>query len=113
MLSASLRPANAGTVLACLDVIESDPSRIEALWDNAEYMRVNLKRLGYDTGRSNTPIIPLIIGDDVRTVLAWRALADGGAFTDAALPAGGPSKISRLRPADPGNHRAEHRPSRP
>src|SRR5262249_40061892 len=72
LFSASLPPANAATVIACLDVIEENPSIIENLWDNAEYMRANLKRLGYDIGRSNTPIIPIIIRDDIRTVLAWR-----------------------------------------
>src|SRR5579859_56705 len=108
MFSASLPPANAATVLACLDVIEADPSRIEALWDNAEYMRTNLKRLGYNTGRSNTPIIPLIIGDDLRTVLAWRALANEGVYTNPVLPPGVPPNMSLLRTSYTATHTHEH-----
>ncbi len=108
MFSASLPPANAATVLACLDILEADSSIVEQLWDNAEYMRTNLKRLGYDTGRSNTPIIPLIIGDDVRTVLAWRALADSGVYTNPVLPPGVPANMSLLRTSYTATHRREH-----
>jgi len=108
MFSASLPPANAATVLACLDVIESDQSRIEALWDNAEYMRTNLKRLGFNTGRSNTPIIPIIIGDDLRTVLTWRALANEGVYTNPVLPPGVPPNMSLLRTSYTATHTREH-----
>lgn len=108
IFSASLPPANAATVLACLDVIEADPTIIDQLWDNAEYMRANLKRLGYDTGRSNTPIIPLIIRDDLRTVLAWRALVDSGVYTNPVLPPGVPANMSLLRTSYTATHRREH-----
>ncbi len=108
IFSASLPPANAATVIACLDVIESDPGIIEQLWDNAEYMRTNLKKLGYDIGRSNTPIIPLIIRDDLRAVLAWRALADAGVYTNPVLPPGVPANMSLLRTSYTATHRREH-----
>lgn len=108
MFSASLPPANAATVLACLDIIEADPSIVNQLWDNAEYMRTNLKRIGYDTGRSNTPIIPLIIRDDIRTVLAWRALADAGVYANPVLPPGVPPHMSLLRTSYTATHRREH-----
>jgi 8-amino-7-oxononanoate synthase len=108
IFSASLPPANAATVLACLDIIENDTSLIEQLWDNAEYMRANLKKLGYDTGRSNTPIIPLIIRDDVRTALAWRALADSGVYVNPVVPPGVPANMSLLRTSYTATHRREH-----
>ena len=108
ILSASLPPANAATVLACLDVIEEDPTIINHLWENGEYMRANLKRLGYDTGNSNTPIIPLIIRDDVRTVLAWRALADAGVYANPVVPPGVPANLSLLRTSYTATHRREH-----
>ena len=91
IFSASLPPANAATVLACLDILEADSSIIDQLWENADYMRTGLRRLGYDTGRSNTPIIPLIIRDDIRTALAWRALADSGVYTNPVVPPGVPA----------------------
>ncbi|HVO44082.1 MAG TPA: pyridoxal phosphate-dependent aminotransferase family protein [Aggregatilineales bacterium] len=108
IFSASLPPANAATVLACLDVIEEDPTIINHLWENGEYMRANLKRLGYDTGNSNTPIIPLIIRDDVRTVLAWRALADAGVYANPVVPPGVPANLSLLRTSYTATHRREH-----
>ncbi len=108
MFSASLPPANAATVLACLDVIESDPSIINYLWENADYMRTSLQRMGYDTGRSNTPIIPLIIRDQYRTVLAWRALADSGVYTNPVVPPGVPANLSLLRTSYTATHRREH-----
>jgi 8-amino-7-oxononanoate synthase len=108
MFSASLPAANAATVLACLDIIENDNSLIEDLWDNATYMRDNLKRLGYNTGPSNTPIIPLIIGDEIRTVLAWRALADSGVYANPVVPPGVPANMSLLRTSYTATHRREH-----
>ncbi len=108
IFSASLPPANAATVLACLDIIEAEPSIIDNLWENAEYMRTNLRKLGYDTGRSNTPIIPLIIRDDIRTALAWRALADSGVYTNPVVPPGVPANMSLLRTSYTATHRREH-----
>ncbi|MEP7286408.1 MAG: pyridoxal phosphate-dependent aminotransferase family protein [Chloroflexota bacterium] len=108
VFSASLPPANAATVIACLDIIEEDSGIIEQLWDNADYMRTSLKNLGFDTGRSNTPIIPLIIRDDIRTVLAWRALADAGVYVNPVVPPGVPANMSLLRTSVTATHRREH-----
>lgn len=108
MFSASLPPANAATVMACLDIIEEDPSMIDRLWENANFMRENLARMGFDTGRSNTPIIPIIIGDDLRTVLAWRALADGGVYVNPVVPPGVPANKSLLRTSYTATQKREH-----
>ena len=97
IFSASLPAPNAAAVLAALDIIESDPTLVEKLWDNAEFMRAGLNKLGYDIGTSNTPIIPIMIGDDVRTVLAWRALIDNGVYTNPVVPPGVPPNKSLLR----------------
>jgi 8-amino-7-oxononanoate synthase len=108
IFSASLPPANAATVLAALDVIESDPTLVEHLWENAEYMRKNLQSLGYNIGKSNTPIIPLIIGDNVRTGIAWKALIEGGVYTNPVVPPGVPANMSLLRTSYTATHRREH-----
>ncbi len=108
IFSASLPPANAATVLACLDILEADTSVIENLWDNAEYMRTNLKRLGYNIGRSNTPIIPLIIGDYMRTGMAWRGLLNGGVYTNPVVPPGVPPNMSLLRTSYTATHTRAH-----
>lgn len=108
MFSASLPPANAATVLTCLDLLESDPGMVTRLWDNANYMRAKFRELGLNIGGSNTPIIPVIIGDDLRTVLAWRALADGGVYVNPVLPPGVPPHLSLLRTSYTATHTFEH-----
>jgi len=97
MFSASLPAPNAAAVLAALDIIESEPQHVQRLWANATYMRAGLHRLGYDTGPSETPIIPLMIRDEYRTVLAWHALIEAGVYTNPVVPPGVPPNSSLLR----------------
>ncbi|MBZ0290741.1 MAG: aminotransferase class I/II-fold pyridoxal phosphate-dependent enzyme, partial [Anaerolineae bacterium] len=108
IFSAALPAPNAAAVLAALDIIETDPSLVETLWDNAEYMRAGFKQLGYDTGRSNTPIIPILIREDFRTVLAWGALIQEGVYTNPVVPPGVPPNNSLLRTSYMASHRREH-----
>jgi 8-amino-7-oxononanoate synthase len=104
IFSASLPPANAATVLACLDILEADESIVPRLWENANYMREQLTALGLDTGKSNTPIIPIFIRDELRTVLTWRALADEGVYTNPVLPPGVPPQNALLRTSYTATH---------
>lgn len=108
IFSAALPAPNVASVLKALDIIETESEHVETLWSNAEYMREGLKRLGYDTGKSNTPIIPVLIRDDVRTVLAWHALIEEGAYTNPVLPPGVPPNHSLLRTSYMATHRIEH-----
>lgn len=108
IFSAALPAPNAAAVLAALDIIETDPSLVEALWDNAEYMRAGFKSLGYDTGKSNTPIIPILIREDFRTVLAWHALINEGVYTNPVVPPGVPPNNSLLRTSYMASHQREH-----
>lgn len=107
IFSASLPAPNAAAVLASLEIMETEPEHVERLWDNAEFMRAGLKKLGYDTGNSNTPIIPLIIGDDIRTALAWRALIENGVYTNPVVPPGVPPNKSLLRTSYMATHTKE------
>ncbi len=106
--SASLPASNAAAVLAALDIIESEPEHVQRLWDNAEYMRAGFKKLGYDTGTSNTPVIPIYIRDDYRTVLAWHALIEEGVYTNPVVSPGVPPKSSLLRTSYMATHTKEH-----
>jgi 8-amino-7-oxononanoate synthase len=106
--SASLPAANAATVLAALDIIENEPEHVQRLWDNANYMRAGLHRLGYDTGNSNTPVIPIMIGDQYRTVLAWHALIEEGVYTNPVVPPGVPPNGSLLRTSYMATHTTTH-----
>ena len=106
--SASLPASNAAAALAALDIIENEPERVQRLWDNAEYMRAGLKRLGYDTGNSNTPVIPLIVHDDYRTILAWHALIEEGVYTNPVVSPGVPPGGALLRTSYMATHTTEH-----
>ena len=85
MFSASMAPATVAAVIAALDIIEQEPERREALWRNTRHLRNGLQDLGFNTGRSATPVIPVILGDDRLTLRFWKALFDRGVFTNAAI----------------------------
>jgi 8-amino-7-oxononanoate synthase len=97
IFSASMPPSAVATVLACLDVMEAEPERRETLWSNADYLRNGLTELGFDTGVSETPIIPVTTGDIEHTFVFWRELYDGGVFTNPVLPPAVPESACRLR----------------
>jgi 8-amino-7-oxononanoate synthase len=108
MFSAALPAANVVTVLEAVDIIANEPERVKKLWDNAEYMRAGLKKLGYNLGESNTPIIPVYIGDQYRAVLTWAALIEEGVYTNPVVPPGVPPNKSLLRTSYMATHETEH-----
>lgn len=97
IFSASMAPATVAAVIAALDIIEQEPERREQLWRNATHLRNGLQELGFNTGRSETPIIPVILGEDTLTFRFWRALFDRGIFTNAAVRQAVPPGGSLLR----------------
>jgi len=97
IFSASMPPASVATVLAALEVIEEEPERREALWKNTHRMQEGLKSLGYDIGKSETPIIPVLIGDVGEMVMLWKILFDAGVFTNPVMPPAVPDHSCRLR----------------
>ncbi|MFN0206642.1 MAG: aminotransferase class I/II-fold pyridoxal phosphate-dependent enzyme [Planctomycetota bacterium] len=92
IFSASLPPASTAGVIACIDIIEKEPQRRTQLWKNANKMRTGLQQLGFDTGLSETPIVPVVLGDRDFTFMFWRKLFDRGVFANPvctpAIPAG-------------------------
>jgi 8-amino-7-oxononanoate synthase len=108
IFSAALPAPNAAAVLKALEIIEAEPYRIDRLWENAGYMRDNLRAIGYDVGQSNSPIIPIIVRDEYRTVLAWRALIEEGVYTNPVIPPGVPPNGSLLRTSYMATHTREH-----
>ncbi len=86
IFSASLPPASAASVLAALDIIEKEPERIEKLWENTNYMLKSFKEMGYDTGSSNTPVIPLHVGEMMTAFHIWKRLDEEGVFINPVIP---------------------------
>ena len=85
IFSASIPPSNAAAALAALQIIKEEPERIERLNQIADRMRKGFRELGFDIGNSETPVIPILIGDDMRTVRTWRQLFDNGVFVNPVL----------------------------
>ena len=86
IFSASMAPATVAAVLAALDIIEQEPERREQLWRNASRWCNGLRELGFNTGRLvTTPVVPVILGEDMLTFRFWRALFDRGVFTNPAV----------------------------
>jgi len=93
IFSASIPAANAASALAALDVMRTEPERVERLNKNADRMRKGFKELGFNIGNSVTPVIPIIIGDDTRTLQFWWMLFNAGVFVNPVLsPAVAPGR---------------------
>ncbi len=97
IFSASLPPASAGSVLAALEVMKAEPERIDKLWENTNYMAENFKNMGYDIGISNTPIIPIHVGDMMNAFGMWKELAMEGIFINPVVPPAVPPTDTLIR----------------
>jgi 8-amino-7-oxononanoate synthase len=97
IFSASLPPASAGSVLAALEIMKNEPERIEKLWENTKYMAENFKNMGYDIGVSNTPIIPIHVGDMMNAFGMWKELALEGIFINPVVPPAVPPTDTLIR----------------
>jgi glycine C-acetyltransferase len=92
LFSTSHPPSVAATCIAAFDILENEPERIERLWTNTDYLKRQLQGLGFDIGgrttpASETPIIPIILGDGRRTMEFSRELfAHGLMATGIAFP---------------------------
>jgi glycine C-acetyltransferase len=80
LFSTSHPPAVAATCIAALDVLESEPQWIERLWDNTRFFKEGLRALGFDTGHSDSPITPVIVGDGARAMRLSDRLFEEGVF---------------------------------
>nr|MBN2276574.1 pyridoxal phosphate-dependent aminotransferase family protein [candidate division Zixibacteria bacterium] len=85
IFSASIPPSNVAAVLKALEIIQSEPERRENLWKNTHKMHYELRRLGYNIGQTETPIVPILIGEDMQTFAFWKGLFDNGVFANAII----------------------------
>lgn len=107
IFSASLPPANVATVLACLEIVQAEPERVERLLKNGDRMRTELRGMGYNIGPSETPIIPIVIGDQFNALRAWKVLFEAGVYTNVVLPPAVPPEFSLLRTSYMATHTDE------
>jgi len=97
MFSASMPPASVASVIAALDIIESEPDRIEKLWANTNYAMRLLQDEGFDLGPTESPILPIYVRDNDKTFLVTKYLQDDGIFVNPVVSPAVPSDSSLLR----------------
>jgi 8-amino-7-oxononanoate synthase len=97
MFSASLPPASVAAVMKSLDIIDQEPERREALWENTRAMSTGLLDLHYDIGSSNTPVIPILIGGMEKTFKMCIRLQEEGVFVNPVVPPAVPQNKSLIR----------------
>ena len=86
IFSASPPPASVAAVLAALKIIVAEPERRELLWRNANYLRQGLQNIGLDTGTSETPIMPVLVGDQTVAFQLTAAMQEEGVFINPVVP---------------------------
>jgi 8-amino-7-oxononanoate synthase len=107
VFSASMPPANVATVLKCLDILEQEPERLERLWEISSYMRDGFRDLGFDVWDSETPIIPVVVGDMETCFRFWRSLIEEGVFVNAVVPPAVPQGQALMRTSYMATHTDE------
>jgi 8-amino-7-oxononanoate synthase len=85
IFSAAATPSSVASVLAILDILETQPELRQRLWRITERMRAGYQGMGYNTGASKTPIIPIHVGDDEKCFMLWKLLRDEGIFTTPVI----------------------------
>jgi 8-amino-7-oxononanoate synthase len=107
IFSASPPPASVASVIAALDVIDQEPERRERLWHNTNKMMNAFKKMGFDTGVSETPIIPLLMGEMDRAFTMWKTLSDEGVFVNPVAPPATPPGRCLIRTSYMATHTDE------
>jgi len=97
IFSASPPPAAVATVIAALDILQKEPERRERLWAHYHKMKNSFDDMGFNTGLSQTPIIPIILGDDTKTFTFWRRLFEEGIFSNPIISPAVPAGQSLIR----------------
>ena len=97
IFSASMTPASVASVLAALDILESDDSVLDSLWENTNYAKSMLLQYGFDIGETETPIIPIYVRDYDKTLRLSQKLLDNGIFVNTVVAPAVNSNDSLIR----------------
>jgi 8-amino-7-oxononanoate synthase len=97
LFSASMTPASVATVLCAMDIMQNEPERIQHLWNITRYANEKFKTMGFDTGKSESPIIPLFVRDDLKALKMAQSLFEEGVFVNPVVSPGVPKEDSLIR----------------
>jgi len=107
IFSASPPPASVASVSAALDIIENEPERREKLWKNTRKMLKGFKELGFEVGPSQTPIIPIVVGEDQDAFTMAMMIQEEGVFANVAVTPAVPAGRALIRTSYMATHTDE------
>jgi 8-amino-7-oxononanoate synthase len=107
IFSAAMPPSAVAAVQAALDVVETEPEIRENLWRNTRILMEGIVGMGFDVGPTETPVVPIIVGDDLKTLYFWRRLFDEGLFTNCVLSPAVQHGAQRIRMCAMATHTVE------
>ncbi|WP_440999528.1 aminotransferase class I/II-fold pyridoxal phosphate-dependent enzyme [Fodinibius sp. SL11] len=108
IFSASMPPANVATVLKALEILKEETWRLERLAEISNYMRESLRDMGFNVWSSQTPIIPVVIGEMMDCFKFWKGLFEAGVYVNAVVPPGVPRGQSLVRTSYMATHTDDH-----
>jgi 7-keto-8-aminopelargonate synthetase-like enzyme len=97
IFSASMPPANIAAAMKALEIIQTEPERIHKLQSNARRIINGFRSLGFNVGTTETPIVPLVIGNNEQTFMLWRALFERGIYVNPVISPAVPPQRALLR----------------
>jgi len=108
MFTAAPPPASVAAALAAVDIIEAEPERRARLWENTRFMMTSLRDMGFDCGESSTPVIPVVVGEDLNAFRMAMRLQDEGVFVNAVVSPATPPGRALIRTSYMATHTREH-----
>ncbi len=85
LFSTSMQPSAAAAIIEAFHMLESSDDYTEKLWENARYLKTKLQAMGFDIGHSQTPITPIMVGDEVKTMAFSKQLLDNGVYVSGII----------------------------
>jgi 8-amino-7-oxononanoate synthase len=107
IFSASITPASVASALATLEIIQREPERREKIWAITKKMKEGFQSMGFKTGPTESPIIPVIIGKDEMTFMMWRLLKEEGLFANPIIFPAVPKGEALIRTSYSATHTEE------
>jgi 8-amino-7-oxononanoate synthase len=108
IFSAAPPPASMAAAMKALEIIEREPERRKNLWEHARFMKREFETLGFDTGPSESPVIPLLVGEDVAAFAMTLKLQERGVFANPVISPAVPKGRAMMRTSYMATHTAEH-----
>jgi len=108
IFSAAPPPASIAAAAKALELVEREPERRKQLWENTHYMKYELENLGFDTGDTASPVIPLVIGEDLNAFVMTKRLEEEGVFVNPVVSPAVPAGRAMIRTSYMATHTREH-----